>query len=63
MESKGVIFYKNQETNELIFINRSMVDPNLNYNKGGFGEDFLSNSIYEHIFTEGQVSENDFSSQ
>jgi hypothetical protein len=39
-----------------------MVDPSLNYNKGGFGQSFISNTLYEHIFTEGQVAEQDFSS-
>jgi hypothetical protein len=39
-----------------------MVDPNLNYNKGGFGEDFINTKIYEHLYSEGQISEQDFSS-
>lgn len=37
LESRTVVFYENSVTGELIYINRSMVDPNLNYNKGGFG--------------------------
>jgi len=39
-----------------------MVDPNLNYNKGGFGEDFVNSKLYEHIYAEGQTTEMDFSS-
>ena len=41
-------------TGQIVYINRSMVDPNLNYNKGGFGEDFINNNIYEHLYEEGQ---------
>ena len=37
LESKTVIFYQNENTKELMFLNRSIVDPSLNYNKGGFG--------------------------
>lgn len=39
-----------------------MVDPNLNYNKGGFGEDFINN-LYEHIYNEGTLTEYDLASQ
>ena len=39
-----------------------MVDPSLNYNKGGFGEDFVKENIYEHFYEEGQVANQDFSS-
>lgn len=64
IENRTAIFFRNEETNQLIYMNRSYVDPNLNYNKGGFGEDFINNSdLYEHIFTEGQVNEQDFSSK
>ena len=33
-----------------------MVDPNLNYNKGGFGEDFINSNLYEHIYNEGTLT-------
>lgn len=46
IENKSAIFYKNEDTGELIFINRSIVDPTLNYNKGGFGDSFISNTLY-----------------
>jgi hypothetical protein len=62
LENRTVVFYRNEDTNELIFINRSIVDPTLNYNKGGFGDSFITNTLYEHIFTEGKVNEQDFSS-
>jgi hypothetical protein len=50
MESRTVVFYRNLDSGELIFVNRSMVDPTLNYNKGGFGEDFVTNDIYQHFY-------------
>lgn len=62
LDGRAHVFYRNSSTNELVFLNRSLVDPALNYNKGGFGEDFLPSALYEHIFTEGQVAEQDFSS-
>lgn len=37
--SGSVFFYKNQKSGKLAFINRSLVDPNLNYNRGGFNSD------------------------
>jgi hypothetical protein len=55
LESKICIFYRNSVTQELIFLNRSLLDPNLNYNKGGFGQDFLPTQLYEHMFAEGQL--------
>lgn len=50
MESNTVLFYKQPDTNALIYINRSLVDPALNYNKGGFGDDFVNESIYSHFY-------------
>ena len=50
IENKTSIFYRNEKSGEIIFINRSIVDPSLNYNKGGFGEDFLTNDIYGHFY-------------
>lgn len=39
-----------------------MVDPSLNYNKGGFGEDFIQNDLYQHFYEENQIGQQDFSS-
>lgn len=36
LESGAIFFYQNTKTGKIIFINRSLVDPNLNYNRGGF---------------------------
>lgn len=61
LESKAFVFYRNRDTGELLFVSRSMVDPALNYNRGGFGEDFVTADLYEHFYEEGQA-QLDFSS-
>lgn len=36
-----------------MFINRSLVDPNLNYNRGGFNEDLddeMKTNLYAEMF-------------
>ena len=39
MENGIAFFYQNNKTEEIVFINRSLVDPNLAYNHGGFQAD------------------------
>ena len=39
IENGVSFFYQNIQTEEIAFINRSLVDPNLNYNQGGFQND------------------------
>lgn len=36
IDSGATFFYMNQDTSQLVYINRSLVDPKLNYNQGGF---------------------------
>ena len=48
-----------------MFLNRSLVDPKLNYNQGGFDGDLVGEEktqMYAEMF-EGEISEIDFTSQ
>lgn len=45
------IIFENQVTKEVLCLNRSIVDPTLNYNKGGFDMDKdLFDNDYEHLY-------------
>ncbi len=60
-DSKCYIFYKNKETKDLVYLNRTMIDPALDFEKGSFN-DQLDEDIYEHMYEESEV-ELDFSSR
>lgn len=48
-----------------MYLNRSLVDPKLNYNQGGFDGDLVGEEktqMYAEMF-EGEISEIDFTSQ
>lgn len=58
-ENGVAFFYQNKQTAEMFFVNRSMVDPNLNYSHGGFQDDepFYEDDMFDSL------NEIDFSSQ
>jgi hypothetical protein len=62
LSSSSVFFYRNVESNKILFINRSLVDPNLNYNQGGFNsdlEDEMKTNMYAEMF-DGEFNDLDF---
>lgn len=64
MDIGAHFFYQNVDTGEILFLYRALVDPNLNYNQGGFDEDLLDEEktqMYSQMF-EGDVGDLDFTS-
>ncbi|EAR92408.1 hypothetical protein TTHERM_00085060 (macronuclear) [Tetrahymena thermophila SB210] len=54
------LFFKNKQYNDILFINRSIIDPSLNYQESDFDEDEFEQTKYQELYQGQEFSSDNY---